>query len=282
MWAKLSSDFKIANHPAILRTIWTIHLDVENNINQTFNQCERILATVKRWEGWDIKNDAVTETNREHVLWMLDLVDELYKPLSNICNIEDLIIMILVHDLWEYKIGDIAQTEKNAEGKKVEQKDEEKNMAIYLINQIKGENLKNKCLWLLGRYFNFSLKNKNLWEIDDLYLVVKLLDTVQWYIFGLENIFQVSLENDRQKTLEHMKENYEVIHEICRFLTSTVWSKVNKRYAKKTTTEWIYIIVDRITERIDARINALYWEDFHINTFKEYFKNRGFIDKYYK
>ncbi len=270
MLAQDFNQFEISSHPAVENSFSIIE-------TQVLDDCEKILSTVSRWTKWDIKAISSQETNREHVLWMLDMVWEFHRPLSNICDVEELILMILIHDLWEYRIGDIARSEKWAEKKKLIQKKHEKKVATILINKIKNTGLREKCLSLLDRYFDFWIgENQGLHELDRLYLLTKLFDTAQWLEYGLETVFLENHPVQKSEVEKHIRACFQEMANICIYLDASVilWTKTHydlyawkvrefkrqqeKAQRAKLTENWIYVITNSLLDRIAEKIKTHY------------------------
>lgn len=291
-------EYKIVNHPAVQNTFFIEWDELKTDV---INRCEEILSTVVRWKNWRIKAITSKETNREHILWMLDLIEEFYEELSNICNIEELIIMVLVHDLWEYRIWDIATTEDWAPKKKAIQKKHEKKVATILISQIQNVSLRDKCLNLLDRYFEFWVEeNQPIVDFDTLYLLTKLFDTIQWLEYGLEIVFWENYEMQKSEIERHISDNFQEISNICAFIDAKILLSAKTHYRSftweerenrkrtqqknltSTTNNGIYTITNTILHRIKKKIKDEYGLELIADLWKMIDHFWDFSEKYQK
>ena len=267
-------NYKIISHPVIIKIFWK---EINWAKTQVLCRCEEILSTVERWKEWKIKAINSVETNREHILWMLDLVFEFHDELSNLCDVEELIMMILIHDLWEYRIWDISKSEEGAEQKKKIQKKYEKRVATILINQISDTELREKCLSLLERYFEFWItKDQPIEDLDRLYLITKFFDTVQWLEYGIVTVFRENYKTNKIEVRNHLRNNFQEISNISAFLDASVLSSAKTNYEslewqereqkkreqqenlETSTGNGIYQITNTVSHRIKQEIEQNY------------------------
>lgn len=258
MWIYYDEDdIKLENSPAIQKVIsdkktiarywWT------KTIKETLNEVEKILKAEYRWLGTIIPPpNWVKETNREHILWMLWILNHAFPNIYRFCNMRKVILAILVHDIWEYRIGDIAQSNPNAEKLKKARKRYERKIASILISKIPNDQLKTDAQEALDSYFDFSLDEEN---IDIEILVVKLLDKLQWFIFWLEKVFYWNLESEREYVLKNIKENFNRIVHLINLLERTMIEIMTREWINST---WQYLDMEDHLKRF---VKDNYWID---------------------
>lgn len=280
----MNETLSFRNHPAIKSVLSSLDEKTKRYMIKIIDETEKALWTVIRWSEWAIININWIDTNREHVLWMLDLAWKYKDIFEKICDFEDLIIAIIVHDLWEYWNWDISQTDPEAEKKKKETKENERKTALELIWKISDENLRKRAENIMNRYIDFSL-NCYAEDYDTLILVTKLLDFVQWFDYWVDEVFMANIESDERKkeyVLEHIILWLKKVVWLLRLLESNVmlktwkenkdtldfisyWREVKSDWTR-IKTRWVYDLWgNEILPYLRKKIKDKYWLDFELN-----------------
>ncbi|MDD5770202.1 MAG: HD domain-containing protein [Candidatus Gracilibacteria bacterium] len=193
---------------------------------------EELAEVLRQEERWEIRNkprervlalpEGVKETNREHVLGMLSLLDQHFRGVFRFGDPVKIILAILVHDIGEYRIHDIAKSHPNADKLKRVRKKYEYKIASILISNIKNKALKEDSQKALDAYFNFSTETE---QIDFEILVVKLLDRLQGIRFGLELVFHGNMEpGKKENTLNDIRRSFKEFEK----LRKLFWNEMNR------------------------------------------------------
>lgn len=231
-------DVKLIDSPAIQKVLdeetidgyWWIDV-----IWETLNELDKILSAEDRWLETIIPlPEWVKETNREHILWMLEMLDIFFPNIWRFCDMKKVILAVLVHDIWEYRIHDVAQSNPNAERLKKIRKRFERKIASILISKIQNEQLREDAQRALDSYFDFSVDAS---EIDTEILIVKLLDKLQGFIFWLEMVFYWNLKREKEYVLDNIKKNFKKIADLTRLLEQTMNRLMHERWIYST---WPY------------------------------------------
>lgn len=248
----------ICDHPIFLKNgLCAIYWN--QIVRDTLSKSEIILKEVTRWEWWKIENRNNKETNFEHVLWMLNIVNEYYDFLGSICEIKTLIIAILVHDLWEYKIWDISQTDCKVEKLKKSRKKHERNVAKILLWKIDNPELKKISINILDEYFDFSIDISSLSNTNITILITKIIDFLQWFVYGLDYVFKDNINED--------SEAY-ILNHIFNWLSRITWLLL--LFNDIIISKWFENIkfnnfMNQILLELDKKINEKYGVNFIIN-----------------
>lgn len=147
---------------------------------------EDALASVERWQDKYADKYMEKENLLDHVQGMLDLVNYLeknYPKISLALSMNDLRLMIIVHDFGETLRGDVPLIEQNNKDRP-KQKYFEGLWAQRLIRIIENEDLRKRISNLYDRQHH---KSPGDFEAH----IMKLIDVNQGNMFGAEHIFQV-------------------------------------------------------------------------------------------
>ena len=161
---------------------------------------EEIMTGIKRFAWWTFPTvNGYRNTNLDHVKNMLNLVGENLPLLESLCNVTDVCLMILSHDIWEHPDKDIPKSLYQTEKDKQNKQNRERRVAKLLINKLWDEKSSEHLFNLFLRYSEDSTDNETT--------ITKFFDKIEGNSTGFKYIFPHYIWHPELDT--HLRKSFE-------------------------------------------------------------------------
>ena len=146
---------------------------------------EKALNSIYRWKDQHWNEYGQKEVVLDHIKEMLVFVDRIEKTcpaLAQAINLEELRLMIILHDIGEIEVGDTTYTLQG--GQLAEVDETESDHALLLIQMIKNEEVRDAFIGLYARQRDRAQRPN-----DKEAHMLKFLDVTQGELFGMNHVF---------------------------------------------------------------------------------------------